>query len=286
MDFIIREGPFGKTQLVVPGYYNQLSHIEKTYTDGLYGQIPVGFAENFWNKNKSRCQSWMEWAYNNPYQPTAEWSPSLQAYQPFLDASEANSVSNLGSLKTIWKTFERIHKLHELPLAMIDINVLEERFWDYYITNYSHKFEHSVKILENYIHTRRILMTVKDREIERQHIPIFADDKTWIAGCRDYLKHLVYTTPRGYLYELILFAILQAHTNGYFQESSIPDERKGIDGYIITDKMRYPVSLKPSTYTKKYASPLYRQCWITYFKRDKYFPDLVFEFQSGEDIIK
>lgn len=273
----------GKLRIIIPGYYNSLAHVERQYTDGLYGKIPAGRAKDFWADKPHYCTDWMEWAYNNAYQPSAEWDTRLQRYQPFLDASHANATRYLGSLKNIWKTFELTHRLHTLSLMEIDINQLEEQFWGYYMTHYSRNYWNSVQVLENYVHQRRMSVTPEERELEKQHIPIFADDANWIAGCKDYIKHLIYTSPRGYLMELILFAALREVYGGAFIESDEEAERQGIDGYFEFNGQRIAISLKPDSYHKVYASPLHDACWVTYFKKTFAFPDLVFEFKQGQE---
>lgn len=273
----------GQLQIVIPGYYKQLAHIEKQYTDGLYGQIPPGSAKDFWSDNGRYCKDWMEWAYNNPNQPSAEWSEKFQNYQPFLDASRANATYNLGSLKNIWKEFELSHNLHALSLMEIDINKLEAEFWGYYIKHYSRNYWQGVQILEDYVRTRRMSMTPEERAMEQKYIPIFADDATWIAGCKDYIKHLIYTSPRGYLMELILFAALREVYGGKFVESDEDAERKGIDGYLEKNGEKIAISLKPDSYNHNYASPLHNTCWVTYLKKNMYYPDLVFEFKQGQE---
>lgn len=273
----------GKLQVVIPGYYRQLAHTEKPYTDGMYGKVPPGSAKDFWCDQERWCKDWMEWAYNNPYQPSAEWSEHFQNYQPFLDASHANATYNLGSLKNIWKEFELSHNLHALSLMEIDINQLEEKFWEYYMKHYSSNYWKGVQVLEDYVRTRRMSMTPEERALEQKYIPIFADDANWIAGCQDYIKHLIYTSPRGYLMELILFAALREVYGGKFVESDEDAERKGIDGYLELNGEKIAISLKPDSYSRGYASPLHDACWVTYYKKNAYYPDLVFEFKQGQE---
>ena len=78
MEVKIRKTNTGQLQVVIPGYYKQLAHIEKQYTDGMYGKIPPGGAKDFWCDQERWCKDWMEWAYNNPYQPSADWCEKFQ----------------------------------------------------------------------------------------------------------------------------------------------------------------------------------------------------------------
>ena len=233
----------------------------------------------------------MEWAYNNTCHPFAEYSSKFNKKLPFLDGSRANSIKNLGcSLKLLWKEFKEVYGLSFLSLDEIDINAIEDLFWKYFISKHAVGFERSVEIFKKYVSKRISLMTKEQRDLINKNIPLFADDENWMLGCRDYLKHLIYTSPRGYICELIILDILRDHTNGFIRESSIEDERKGIDGYIISQEGKtYPISLKPSTYKPSHISPLYDRCLITYNKYNKenaYNSDLIFEFQSGDDIIR
>lgn len=270
--------------LLIPHYYTQAQHIEKPYTEGLYGALPPGCVCDFLSQEPKYCTSWMEWAYNNPRQPVAEISDVKGVPIAFLDASHANAARNLGSLKTIWKAFEKAENLHQCNLEELDINDIEERFWNYYIQRHRSHFNKSVQILEDYVRRRRAQMTEADKAREIQNSPFVSEDM-WIAGCRDYLKHLVYTTPRGYMLELVLFAALQSKIGGVFRESDINAEREGIDGFLDFHNDTIPVSLKPDSYYKQTMSPLYDACWVTYNRPRANTRDLRFVFQSGSERI-
>ncbi len=270
--------------LLIPNYYTQAQHVEKPYTDGLYGVLPTGGVCDFLAQEHKYCTSWMEWAYNNPRQPVAEISETKGIPVAFLDASHANAARNLGSLKTIWKAFEKSENLHQCNLDELDINDIEERFWNYYIQKHRAHFNRSVQILEDYVRRRRAEMSAEDVARERLNTP-FCDEAMWIAGCKDYLKHLVYTTPRGYMMELVLFAALQTKIGGEFRESDINDERAGIDGFLAFHNETIAISLKPDSYCKQTMSPLYDACWVTYNRPRANTRDLKFVFQSGADKI-
>ena len=199
---------------------------------------------------------------------------------PYLDGSHSNATNILGSLKTIWSEYVKNTKLYLIELDDIDINKIEEDFWNYYIQKYNRRFEESVKVLQTYVMQRRRLMTKQQKDFERQHAPFFSEDKVWLDGCKDFLKHLIYTTPRGYLMEIVLLAALKQYLNTDVEDSNADDERNGIDGYVILNGNRIPISLKPSTYNRNTLSPLSEVCWIIYHKKKYTYPDLIFEFMN------
>ena len=268
----------------VKDYFNNPKHNEKEYDEGLYHMLPKGSVIDIY-ADSHNCSNWMEWAYNNPYQPTAERNRERDIYMPFLDGSRANATKNLGSLKTIWSNFVKDTKLYLINLDDIDINVIEKDFWNYYISKYKNNFERSVQVLQAYVSSRRKMMTQKQRDYERAYAPFFANDKVWMEGCRDFLKHLVYTSPRGYMMEIVLLAALKEYLNAAVEDSNAEDERNGIDGYVIVNKSRIPISLKPSTYNRSAMSPLSDICWVIYHKKKYTYPDLVFEFKNGDHLL-
>jgi hypothetical protein len=268
----------------VKDYFNNPKHNEKEYDDGLYHMLPKGSVIDIY-ADSHNCSNWMEWAYNNPYQPTAERNRERDIYMPFLDGSHANATKNLGSLKTIWSNFVKDTKLYLINLDDIDINVIEKDFWNYYISKYKNNFERSVQVLQAYVSSRRKMMTQKQRDYERAYAPFFANDKVWMEGCRDFLKHLVYTSPRGYMMEIVLLAALKEYLNAAVEDSNAQDERDGIDGYVIVNGNRIPISLKPSTYNRNAMSPLSDMCWVIYHKKKYTYPDLVFEFKNGDHLL-
>lgn len=274
----------GHVHLKIKDYFNNPKHNESLYDDGLYHMLPKGPVTDIYSEHH-HCTDWMEWAYNNPYQPTAEVNTERDIYMPFLDASRANATRNLGSLKTIWSDFVKDTKLYLINLDDIDINTIEKDFWEYYISKYSRKFEYSVQILQKYVLSRRKLMSAEDRNYERTYAPFFANDKVWMEGCRDFLKHLIYTSPRGYLMEIVLLAALKQYLHVDVEDSNAEDERNGIDGYVIVNQNRIPISLKPSTYNRNSMSPLSEVCWIIYYKKKYTYPDLVFEFKNGGEFL-
>ena len=268
----------------VKDYFHNPKHNEKEYDDGLYHMLPKGSVIDIY-ADSHNCSNWMEWAYNNPYQPTAERNRERDIYMPFLDGSRANATKNLGSLKTIWSNFVKDTKLYLINLDDIDINVIEKDFWNYYISKYKNNFERSVQVLQAYVSSRRKMMTQKQRDYERAYAPFFANDKVWMEGCRDFLKHLVYTSPRGYMMEIVLLAALKEYLNAAVEDSNAQDEREGIDGYVIINGNRIPISLKPSTYNRNAMSPLSDICWVIYHKKKYTYPDLVFEFKNGDHLL-
>ena len=57
----------------VKDYFKNPKHNEKEYIDGLYGILPKGSVIDIYS-DKHYCSNWMEWAYNNTYQPTSEYN--------------------------------------------------------------------------------------------------------------------------------------------------------------------------------------------------------------------
>ena len=158
--------------LIVKNFFKNIISNENPYTEGLYGKIPTDKFKDCYNKNHC-CTDLMEWAYNNPYQPTAEIDKIKNIKTPFLDASKANGVKNIGSLKNIWKKFEKKTKILSIDFEDIDINKIEKDFWDYYIQRYKNEFENSVHIFEEYVKQRRSKMTKEQREFEKENVPFF-----------------------------------------------------------------------------------------------------------------
>ena len=270
--------------LKVKDYYNIPAHVEKEYDDGLYHTLNKGPVKDIYCKGRS-CTDWLEWAFNNPNQPTAEYDMERDIFLPFLDGSRANTTKNLGSLKTIWFDFARINGLADITLDELDINKIESDFWNYYISTNSTKFNRSVEILRKYVRERRCSMSKKQRGEERSRVPFFSDNEIWMEGCYDYLKHLVYTTPRGYVMEIALLRVLREYLNVETEFSEAQDERLGIDGYVIINLERIPISLKPISYKHGIGSPLYEGCWVVYHNKNYTFPDLVFEFKTGAELL-
>lgn len=270
-------------RIILDNYYADPKHIEAVYNEGLYKQIPNGRVKNVYDKNNGFCKDLMEWAYNNVFQPTAEYDTKKGIKVPFLDGSHANAVCNLGSMKSIWKQFENEYALFDVDPRDLDLNNIELQFWNHYIILNYKKFLKSVALFEDYVRARRKLMDAESLRVEKKYYPLFSDERNWISGCYDYLKHLVFTTPRGYIAELILLTLIRIKTGCSIKESSIADERKGVDGYMVFQDKTIPISLKPESYKKdKYLSPLDETCFVVY-SRNK--DDLIFSFVSGFDKI-
>lgn len=270
--------------LKIANYFKNPKHRENQYTDGLYGILPQGQMTDIYS-DEHICSNWMEWAYNNPYQPTAEYYGPNDVYLPYLDGSHANATKTLGSLKTIWSNFVKDTMLYLTDLDDFDINEIEKNFWNYYIEKYESNFNNAVAVLQKYVLSRRKLMTPEQRNYERTYAPFFANDKVWAEGCRDFIKHLIYTSPRGYVMEIVLLATLKEYLGAEVEDSNMYDERNGIDGFVIINDNRIPISLKPDTYRKTSMSPLYDVCWVVYHKKKYTYPDLVFEFKNGANLI-
>ena len=273
--------------VIVKGFYNNPKNIEKPYRAGLYGVFPQVRVKDCYSGRT--CSNWMEWAYNNPFQPTSEKDPKTGKRMPFLDASGANAVKILGSMKTVWKEFVRKSKILYQNCDDLDINELESRFLAFYMEHYKENFERAVKVFQKYVASRRALMTEEQKKKERKNSSPFISDETWINGCRDFLEHLIYVSARGYMREVVLFTSLCQITGGSFQESSIQDERNGIDGYIcLGENRKYPICLKPESYhdSIRCQSPIYKPCLVYYKKRSDKDPDLVFVFETGKEILE
>ena len=67
--------------------------------------------------------------------------------------------------------------------------------------------------------------------------------------------------------EIVFLAALKQYLHAYIEDSNAKDERRGIDGYVIVNKSRIPISSKPSTYNRIEMSPLSDMCWVIYHKK-------------------
>lgn len=273
----------GTVRIVLPDYFLDPRHREKPYAKGLYGILPKGRIEDPYSPpGRVRfCSNAMEWAYNNPRQPGSEIDGRTGKRMPFLDGSGANRVSVLGSLKEAWKEYERESGIRDADVDDLDVNRLEEDFFRFYETTRRGRLEASAEILRNYVKERREGISESDRRKGLAAAPFFTDD-VWEAGCLDYVRHLVWTTPRGYLRELMFFSAVRELTGAEFAESDAASERRGIDGYLIADgRAPFPASVKPSTWSRRTVSPIYEGCVVIYRTERESYPDAVFEFESG-----
>ena len=257
-------------KITLSNFFLNPNHIEAEYSDGFYKTFNSKYGcKNIWNSNRW-CKNVMEMLFNNSDHPCAEFDKKKGKKLPFLDGSGANQISNLGSMKEIWKEFERERHIHYIPLDFINLKRLEKEFWSYYIKNYSDKFQKSSDILFSYIKERRKKMTDEDKKKEKDFLLKYSkeidyeSDDFWRDVSKDFLKHLIYKTPKGYLYELILLGVLKDITGGEIIESNIENERKGIDGFIRMGDRDIPISLKPKSYRNSHISPVNNECLIIY----------------------
>lgn len=259
--------------LIIKNYYND-EFDEQTHN-----------VKDIWSNNNRQCKNLFEFMYNNPNQPNSNiiYKNGKYIHCGYLDGSGANHVKNLGSMKEIWKEFEREH-LKFIDFNNIEINYIEDLFWEFYITRYESNFNNSVKILKNYIRKKRLLMSDDERRKEQEYYPYLTDEK-WISGCYDYLKYLIKSkTVNGFLVEVVFFKSLENIIGGYFLESTADDERNGIDGFLVYDGIKYPACIKPITYNKnRCVSPIYKHRYVEYSKKDK---NLVFVLKTGSDILE
>ena len=127
------------------------------------------------------------------------------------------------------------------------------------------------------------MMSEEQRAKEREFFPFLADDDLWTRGCKDYLEYLIKVkTVRGFFVELVFFKALESISGGEFIESTMEEERQGIDGFLLLDGVKYPVSIKPDTF-KGGRSPVYEDRLVKYRKS---YNDLVFQFITGEDMLE
>ena len=271
----------GRTGIVLPGYFLDERHREKEYTDGLYGIIPRGRIADPYARGKTFCTDVMEWAYNNPRQPGAETDGKTGKRLPFLDGSGANRIRVLGSLKEAWKAYERESGLINVPVGDIDVNALNAGFFACYERTHPGALERSAEILRRYMRERRSLASEEEKTRGKTAFPWFTE-RNWDEGCRDFVRHLVWKTPKGYLRELMFFSAMRELTGAGFLESDVESERRGIDGYLTApDRAPFPVCIKPSTWSRRRISPVYEGCMVIYMPEEQTYPDAVFEFLSG-----
>ena len=273
----------GKTKIVLPYYFLEKTHREKAYRDGLYGILPCGSVKDPYSSKRGDvfCTDIMEWAFNNSRQPGAETDRRTGKKLPFLDGSGANRVRVLGSLKEAWKAYERTSGLINIPVWDLDVNALNAGFFDYYTQTHPGALENSAEILRRYVENRRSFAPEWEKVPGRLAYPWFTE-KMWSDGCYDFVRHLVWTTPRGYLRELMFFTTIREMTGAGFIESDAGAERKGVDGYLVVDGRKpFPVCVKPSTWSRRRISPIYEGCIVTYLREEDSYPNAVFEFETG-----
>lgn len=273
----------GRTGIVLPNYFLDERHRERQYTDGLYGIIPGGKIADPYARGDRRilCSDIMEWAYNNPRQPGVETDRRTGKSMPFLDGSGANRVKILGSLKEAWKAFERESGIMNFSVYSLDVNALSAGFFDFYCRTHRGALERSAEILRCYVRERRSLASREEKERGGTAFPWFTEEM-WDRGCYDYIRHLVWRTPRGYLCELLFFTAMRELTGAGFLESDVESERNGIDGYLTAYGYDpFPVCVKPSTWSRRRISPVYEGCMVIYMQEEQSYPHAVFEFLSG-----
>ena len=272
--------------LVVKDYYNQVADNKTEDVIGILNELPKGKVIDIWCADYKRpCLNWFEFMYNNPYAPNVDskykYGRGIVACS-YVDGSSANKQKNIGSMKNIWKDFEDKY-LKDLDFNDLDIKSIERLFWNYYITNYGDKFNVGVSVLEDYILRKRELMTEEQKTKEREAYPFLDNDDLWKRGCRDYLEYLIRVkTVRGFIIELVLFKALESLSGGEFIESDAENEKKGIDGFIVLNGSKFPVSLKPNTFGGG-ISPVYKNRLVKYKKLNN---DLYFTFTTGEDLLR
>lgn len=272
--------------LVIKNYYNKILDYETEERIGIMNELPAGEIKNIWREDrKSLSTNLLEYMYNNQYAPNVDskfkYNKGVVACS-YIDGSDANQTKNIGSMKNIWKDFEKEY-LKDLDFDDLDIKAIEGSFWNYYIERYRDSFQIGVEILEDYIAKKRALMTPEQKEKEKTAYPFLDDDDLWKRGCRDYLEYLIRVkTVRGFIIELVLFKALEGLSGGRFIESDAKYEKQGIDGFILLNGFRYPVCLKPYTFGGG-ISPIYKDRLVKYSKRNN---DLYFTFTTGENLLK
>lgn len=240
---------------------------------------------DIWSDCNRKCTNLSEFMYNNPNQPNTDFAYKKNigwTKVGYMEGSKCNQSQHLGSMKEIWKEFEKKH-LKEIDFENLKIGDIEDKFWKFYTTHYKDKFENSLNMFQKYVKEKRSKMTEEERMVEEKYFPNLTDEK-WIDGCVDYLENLVKVkTVRGFVIELLFFKSLELVLNGQFVESSIDYEKMGIDGFFVKDCVWYPVCLKPYTFKNGGVSPVLENRFVKY---KQYKNDLVFEFVSGHEILK
>lgn len=260
-----------ENKLIIKDYYKNLIDLHEE---------PV---VDIWSSYRRKCTNLSEFMYNNPNQPNTDFGYRKNGFVKvgYLDGSKCNQIKNLGSMKEIWKEFEKKH-LKDIDFENLKVGDIEDKFWNFYTTHYNDKFQRSVLMFENYVKEKRDMMTDSERMVEEKYFPNLTDEQ-WIKGCSDYLEYLVKVkTVRGFVIELLFFKSLEITLDGQFVESSMDYEKMGIDGFLVKDCVWYPICLKPSTF-RNGVSPILENRFVKY-KQDK--NDLVFEFISGHEILK
>lgn len=244
-------------------------------------ELPSGQVDDIWSRVKRKCANWLEFMYNNPNQPNSSFGYRGGLFIPcgFIDSSKANRAKNLGSMKEIWKEFEK-HIKH-IDFNAVSIGDIERQFWDFYIKRHKDRFNHSVKLLEDHIKKKRQEMSDDDKKKEKEHYPFLTDD-IWERGCSDCLRYLIETkTTKGFVIELVFFKTVEQILGGEFIESTADYEKRGIDGLVLYKGYGYPACIKPHTF-KGGISPIYEDRYIEY---ERVGDDLVFTFKTGKNLL-
>lgn len=270
------------SEIIIKDCYRKILDHSTERKIGILKKLPNGLVKDIWCNYNRQSKNWFEFMYNNPNQPNSYIQRNGRKVA-YLDNSKANATSNLGSMKEIWKEFEKV-ELSKLDLENININEIEDSFWNHYITRYKDKFDRCVGILEKYIDEKRKSLTEEERKKEREHYP-FLTDEIWIAGCRDYLEYLIrIKTVRGFIVETIFFNSLVSLVGGEYIESSMEEERRGIDGFLLFENEKWPCCIKPNSYNViAGVSPIDIRRLVFYRQSGN---NLVFEFKTGFDLLE
>lgn len=270
---------------IVKDYYDKVLDYDTEEVIGVMAELPKGIVSNIWIDDfVATSTNMLEFMLNNKYGPlsgyTWKWGQPVKAGA--IDVSKANRSRVIGSMKNIWKDFEREH-LEDLDLANIDIKETERLFWNYYITKYNDKFHAGVEVLAAYVDKKRKLMSPIDRARERELCPLLDNEEIWHRACRDYMEYLIRVkTVRGFIVELVFFKALAEISGGEFIESDSEEEKNGIDGFLLLDGKSYPVCIKPNTF-RGGCSPVYEDRLVKYRQSRN---DLSFYFSTGVDMLE
>lgn len=273
-----------KNKIIIKDFYSQISgafgwHFPHIYSD--IDGITTRRVPNPYNGEKCTCGNVYIWLYNNPHQPHAAHQGSRLV--SYIDDSGANKPSVLGSMKEIWKQYEKMSGVNLLSLEDIDMHTIEDEWWHFYYTNHYKEFNKGVDKFYDYLQQKHGEFSAEELKRESLIFP-----SAWrlytIEAVACYMQYLVRVSAFGFMMETILGKAMVDLFGGEWVESNEAEEKKGIDGHLILDGHDYPICLKPESFHGG-VSPVYEERMVYYNKQRKTNYDLVFEFRTGADVL-
>ena len=250
-----------------------------------FKDMPQGEFINFWVNWIKRHTNIAEFMYGNSYLPHCDFIGGK--YVSYETGSKANK--RIGFMKDEWKAFIKWAGIKYTDIWGISQKELNSMFMEFYMSRCSYKFNNALNAMMDYVRRKRAEMTGKERAYEvikatEANAQCLTDDEFWVKGCRPYLlDFVIHKTVKGFLIEMILLEALTEKLGGYFVESSMEDEFKGIDGYFVSNGEKYKICLKSNTFKGTKKQSVINEERLVYYDFDG--NDIVFRFETGGDIL-